>query len=432
MRAKEPILVVGAGFVGLSTATFLAIKGHQVTVAEKNPYTVESLGDGRLHFREPVLARKFSAVVKAKKLTIVRPSKDIYVKAPIIIIAIDSVDPADWSMRTDTFERMASWIGHSDRKRRGTIILKSTNILGFSEWFARKLGATPSASLLELAVCPEFLREGFAYEDTAKPWRVVVGADDVKTRRRVSTFYRRLYGSKMPIIGVDSQAAELIKLSSNLYLSHRLSFIHEIAEYARKHDLDMEAIGRGIGLDPRIGQVYFTPGLGFGGSCLPKDCHLINARELDQEFTFETARTALTINQSVLDGVVDSLKGRLGSLRGKRIAFWGVAFKPESDDVRGSTAVKLALMLRRRGAIVCISDPYMGKVHSISEGGLALTADDNEVLRGASALIIGAAHHRFSRRKPDAAALTMKTKVVVVRFGILKRESWKNAGFEFV
>ncbi|MFH1686694.1 MAG: nucleotide sugar dehydrogenase [bacterium] len=432
MQTRQPILVVGAGFVGLATATFLAGLGYRVTVAEKNPYTVESLSDGRLHFREPLLAAKFSSVVQRNRLTIVRPSRDLFVNAPMIIIAIDSVDPADWSMRTNDFERMASWIGHSERRQRGVVILKSTNILGFSQWFAGELGRTPSGAMLELAVCPEFLREGLAFEDTAKPWRVVVGADAAGTRRSVTSFYRRIYGRRIPIVTVDSRAAELIKLSSNLYLSHRLAFIHEVAEYARRHDLDMAAIGRGIGLDPRIGQEYFRPGLGFGGSCLPKDCHLINAGELGQKFTFESARTALAVNQSVLDGVVDSLKDRLGNLRGRRIAFWGVAFKPESDDVRGSTAVGLALMLRRRGARVSLHDPYLIGAEKITQGNLPLIGDRAQVLSGASALVIGTAHRRFKNWKASEAASIMKSKVVVDRYGLLSRRSWEKAGFEFV
>ena len=432
MTTNDSILVVGAGFVGLATAAFLATKGLSVTVAEKNQFIVDSLRKGKLHFREPELAERLKATVGARRLRVVLPSREIYQKASIIIVAIDSADQQTWKMKLAAFERMAAWIGGIKRKQPAVVLLKSTNILGFAGLFRQLLDQAAFGHEVQLVVNPEFLREGCAYEDTARPWRVVVGADDPKARRRVVRFYKKLLSASVPIIETDCASAELIKLGANLYLSHRLAFIHEIAEYAHLQSLDLAAVKQAIGLDPRIGSDYFEPGLGFGGSCLPKDCYLINSRESGTRFTFHTAETALEINERVLMNIVTVLQSRLSSLKRKKIALLGAAFKPETDDTRGSQAVKLALKLRRRGAKVAVYEPFLTAADRIVEGNLPLEHDLNETLMNAHVIVIGTAHRRFRNLRPKTVAALVKNKLVCDRFGLLNRTTWEKHGFEFV
>lgn len=432
MKADDSILVVGAGFVGLATAAFLATKGYEITVVEKNQLIIDSLNNGKLHFREPVLATKLKAAVSKGRLRVVTPSIERYRNASIIIVAIDSADRKTWKMKLAAFERMAEWIGSEKRRSPALVVLKSTNILGFSQLFRRLLDKAPHGGEVQLVVSPEFLREGTAYEDTARPWRVVVGADDPKARQRMVRFYRQMYPKTMPIVVTDCESAELIKLGANLYLSHRLAFIHEMAEYAGGRGLDFSAIQQGIGLDPRVGLDYFQPGLGFGGSCLPKDCYLINSNEAGSKFDFLTAETALDINQRVLTNLVTALRERIGKLKNKKIAILGAAFKPECDDTRGSQAVKLALMLRRRGASVSIYDPYLKHSAKIVEGNLPLEHDLNQALASAHAIVIGTAHLQFRRLQPKKVAGLVKKQVVVDRFRIINRSNWEKNGFEFV
>ncbi|MDH4034696.1 MAG: nucleotide sugar dehydrogenase [candidate division Zixibacteria bacterium] len=432
MKADDSILVVGAGFVGLATAAFLATKDHQVTVVEKNPLIIESLNNGRLHFREPALAVKLKSAVTKNRLTVVPPSKERYQNTSMVIVAIDSADRKTWKMKLAAFERMAEWIGSEKRRQPAIVVLKSTNILGFSRLFRALLDKAPHGRSVQLVVNPEFLREGTAYEDTARPWRVVVGADEPKARQRMVRFYRQMYPKSMPIVTTDCESAELIKLGANLYLSHRLAFIHEMAEYANDRGLDIDAIQQGISLDPRVGGEYFEPGLVFGGSCLPKDCYLINSREAGNTFNFLTADTALEINERVLSHLVATLQNRIGKLKGKKIAILGAAFKPECDDTRGSQAVKLALMLRRRGAAVSIFDPYLKHAERIVEGNLPLSPDVDQTLSGAHALIIGTAHKKFAGLRPSKAAELVKRQCVADRFRLLNRSNWESKGFEFV
>lgn len=432
MKADDSILVVGAGFVGLATAAFLAAKGNKVTVVEKNPLIIDSLNNGRLHFREPALAAKLKSVVARGRLTVVISSKAWYQNASMIIVAIDSADSKTWKMKLAAFERMAEWIGSSKRHRPAMVVLKSTNILGFSQIFRALLDKAEHGREVQLVVNPEFLREGTAYEDTAHPWRVVIGADDPRALQRMVRFYRKMYPKSVPIVTTDCESAELIKLGANLYLSHRLAFVHEMAEYANGCGLDFTAIQQGLSLDPRVGADYFEPGLGFGGSCLPKDCYLINSNEAGSKFDFLTADTALKINERVLTNLVSALQKRTGKLKNKKIAILGAAFKPECDDTRGSQAVKLALMLRRRGASISIYDPYLKRSEKIVEGNLPLSPNLKHALSGACAVIIGTAHQQFRRLQPKKMAALVKTRLVVDRFRILNRSNWEKNGFEFV
>jgi len=432
MKSKERILVVGAGFVGLATATFLAERMGAVAVAEKNQFTVESLGRGKLHFHEPELGRRFARAMSSGRLSVSLPNKELYRQATIIIIAIDSVDVSNWKMRLETFRRMVRWIGDEKRRAKTTVVLKSTNILGFADYFRGLLDDTAYGKSVGLAVNPEFLREGYAYEDTARPFRIVVGSDDPAVRKRLSSFYKSVYGSRIPMVSPDARSAELIKLASNLYLSHRLAFVHEIASYARRTGLDAAPILNGLSLDSRIGGDYFKPGLGFGGSCLPKDCNLINAQELGNKFHFLTAETALAINERVLDEIIDLLKSRLGSLRGRKIAILGAAFKAETDDTRGSRAVMLARKLRRRGVRISIYEPYLEKADSIVDARLPLESSISDCLRAAHAIVIGTPHRSFRSLKPAVAASLVKRKLVCDPFALLVRSSWEKHGFRFI
>jgi len=431
MKSKNSILVVGAGFVGLATATFFARKGHFVTVAEINPNTIDPLNRGELHFHEPKLATEFRKAVKAGKLVVKQPTEEDYTGSRFVIIAIDSVDQRNWTMKSDAFEQMADWIGSKRYSPRHTVFLKSTNILGFSKFFRGCLDATPYGKEVELIVNPEFLAEGTAYEDTAEPSRVVIGTLDGKSGGAGEKLVRSLYPKAVPFINTTWKGAELIKLGSNLYLSHRLTFINELAEYARSINLDIPTICEGIGLDPRIGTHYFKPGLGFGGSCLPKDCRLINSEELEPKFDFQVAYTALLVNDDILESIVSRLKDRLGNLKGKKIALLGVAFKPEADDVRGSQVLKLAQKLKRRGARLSIYDPFVDGIDSPVDGKWDTESSWKDALKSANAVVVGTAHSAFKKITPAAASKLVRRKLVIDNYGHLNFKSWTKAGFKF-
>jgi len=432
MKSKPDILVIGAGYVGLASAVFMATKGYHITVADKDKDTISYLKKGKLHFREPLLADKLKRVINSKRLKASLPDKILYQSSKLIFIAIDSAEQLSWKMKLGSFNKIAQWIGEIKHKTPPVVILKSTNIIGFSEQFRALLDKTPYGKQVKLVVNPEFLREGFAFEDTSKPWRIIVGENNKNDAKPLIDIYKKVYPSKIPIIKTDCKSAELIKLASNVYLAHRLAFIHEIADFARLEELDIDSIREGIGLDQRIGLEYFKPGLGFGGSCLPKDCILINSDESNQKFTFESAVGALAVNDKLIKNLITNLKKTLGALKGKKTTILGAAFKPEIDDTRGSRAIKLAQALHRNGARVIIHDPYLNKTNKYIDGKLALESDFVKAVKNSSVIIIGTAHKKFTRINPGQVVKLVKSKYVVDYFGILNKAKWEKQGFKFI
>ncbi len=432
MKPKSDILVVGAGYVGLATAVFLADRSYPVTVVEKNDELVRSLRRGAIPFREPELARRLRRVLRAGRISFVPPEPEPYRQADLIFVAIDSVDREIHRMRMNSFHRMAEWIGSARRRRPATVILKSTNAYGFASQFRRLLDKSPYGKDVRVIVNPEFLREGFAYDDTARPWRIILGADDKRHLAPLKKVYKVAYGPSIPVVETDCRSAEIIKLAANVYLAHRLSFIHEMADFARQEHLDIGPIKEGIGLDPRIGLDYFEPGLGFGGSCLPKDCVMINSPDSRADFVFQSARTALAVNDRLLDHMVASLKERLGTMKGKKIAILGITFKADLDDTRGSRAVQLALRLKKAGARLGVYDPYMTNHERTPEGGIALEKTLEDAVDKASAVVIGTAHKRFKRLKPSILKAHVQRKVVCDFYNILNRTTWTKAGFTVI
>ncbi|MEW5993184.1 MAG: nucleotide sugar dehydrogenase [Candidatus Zixiibacteriota bacterium] len=432
-RSSLPqITVVGGGYVGLATAVFLADKELPTTVLEKKPDRAAALSKGHLHFREPLLERTLKQTLRKGSIHICRPSPEAFISADYVFIAIDSADLSTGRMRLGSFEQMAQWIGGARSRRLKTIVLKSTNRIGFAATFDRMVNRPGARKKANVVVNPEFLREGYAYEDTSQPWRIIVGAKEKPAANALVRLYRSVYGRRIPVIVTDWESAELIKLGANVYLAHRLGFIHEMADFARMHDLDLEGIKQGIGLDPRIGLDYFEPGLGFGGSCLPKDCRLINSSESANKFEFLTAQTALAINERLLDNLVQRLHHHLGRLKGLKLALLGVAFKPEVDDTRNSQAVRLALKLKDRGATVVCYDPYLVGHSRVPDTNLPLENDITRVVKSATALIVGTAHREFRRLAPRQIGRRMARKLVCDCFNILNRKSWTQAGFEFI
>jgi UDPglucose 6-dehydrogenase len=432
MPSRPSILVVGAGYVGLATAVFLAKHGYPVTVVEKNHCLLNTLRLGRLHFLEPKLEKKLRQALRDKTLRFNAPIEQLYRDAQIIFIAIDSAHPSTGKMRLTAFKQIAEWIGGAGRTSNATVVLKSTNVIGFAEKFQRLLSKTVQGERIRLVVNPEFLREGYAYDDTANPWRIVIGVDRREAAAPLLNIYKKVYDKSIPVIVTDWKSAELIKLAANVYLSYRLAFVHEIADFARIHNLDMDAIRRGIGLDPRIGLDYFAPGLGFGGSCLPKDCLLINSADIAGDFRFKTARTALAINERVLDLLIVRLQKKLGQLKSVKIVILGAAFKPGVDDIRSSQAVKLGERLKKLGAQVFFFDSFLNKTGKEDVNGFPLAQQLDSAVNNASAVVIGTAHREFRSLKPERIAKLVSRKLVCDYFGLLPKKIWMKQGFEFI
>jgi len=350
------IAVVGTGYVGLVTGTGFSDFGHDVTCVDIDPKRVETLRAGEVPFYEPGLHDLIKRNVKLGRLKFTTSTEVAVADAEIVFIAVGTPSADDGSADLSYVTEAAKQIGAA-MTQFTVIVTKSTVPVGTAEKVKAAVGSV-ARHPFAIASNPEFLKEGDAVNDFLKPARVVIGAEDPKAIELLRELYRGMLRTNDRIQIMDLKSAELTKYAANCMLAVRISFMNELALLCESVGADIEHVRRGIGSDPRIGPKFLFAGAGFGGSCFPKDLRAL----------IHTARS-VDVNMSVIDAAehANERQKRLlgerilahfgGSLAGKRIALWGLAFKPETDDIRESPALVLAEQLSVAGATVVGYDP---------------------------------------------------------------------------
>ncbi len=345
------ILVAGGGYVGLSTATGFARQGHQMEIVEIDPLRSRMLQEGRLPFYEASLEKAFEAEVQAGRITIHTGYHSLRGRAEFAFICTSTPPTADGSLdTTQVFQAAEMLMDACEPPMR--LVLRSTVNPGTGQQLEERIGPNRGFDVL---ANPEFLREGSGLFDFEAPTRVVIGGSDQEAVNALARLYS--FVPDVPLLRTNTKTAELIKLSANAALAVRVSMANEIAHLAEAADADVELLLQGVGWDPRIGQEYLKPGIGFGGSCLPKD--LAAFRSAAQQTGFSTP---------VFDGASltnDTVVGRLSSraidimrhVPHPRVCIIGVGFKPGSDSLRSSQAVRLVRTLLLKGVKVALYDP---------------------------------------------------------------------------
>ncbi|RKZ29080.1 UDP-glucose 6-dehydrogenase, partial [bacterium] len=351
------ICVIGAGYVGLVTAVCVAEFGHNVRCLDIDEERVQALNDGRVPFYEPGLEELMRKNAAKGRFDFTTDIKVAVSGAEIIYIAVGTpMNPDDGSVNLEYVESAARDIARFLSP--GAIVVdKSTVPVGTARKVKKILVEAGAPENVQVVSNPEFLREGSAVKDFMEPDRVVIGADEAETAEIVKTIYAPLVDAGYEFLITSPEAAELIKYASNAFLAVKLTFINEIALLVDKVGVDVLDVARGIGLDRRIGAKYLHPGPGYGGSCLPKDTNglLHIARDFDSRLRL--VETAVAVNNSLRDVLVERVEKALGGLDGKRICLLGLAFKADTDDIRESPAIALARFFIDRGARVIAYDP---------------------------------------------------------------------------
>src|SRR5881409_3465931 len=354
--------MVGLGYVGLSTAACLASKFHVIGV-DLDKEKVKLIGRGVPPFREKGLSPLLRKHVQSGMLSCTTDSDPIST-ADFVFTAVGTPSTTSGEIDLSQVKSAVQSIGRAiaESKRRPVVIVKSTVVPGTSRSLVRILEQYSGKSFGEgFGLCsnPEFLREGQAIRDTLKPSRIVIGPIDQYSRDQVLSFYRSFYGEQMPpVVETSADTAELIKYSSNAFLATKISFINLIARICERiPGSDVTDVARGMGLDPRIGPLFLQAGPGFGGSCFPKDVEaLVNyAKRLGVDPSI--LKSTLEVNETQPDNLVSQAEKMLGRVQGKRIAVLGLAFNPDTDDVRESRAIPLIRKLVDKGAMVEAYDP---------------------------------------------------------------------------
>jgi UDPglucose 6-dehydrogenase len=395
--------VIGTGYVGLVAGAGFADFGNDVVCVDIDASRVEMLRRGEMPLHEPGLASMVQANYKGGRLTFSTSIAEAVYDADVVLIAVGTPSAPDGSADLSQVLRAAEEIGKAVNTDT-VVVTKSTVPVGTAERVRDAIAAVCSRPVA-VAANPEFLKEGSAVEDFLRPMRVVVGigqlgAPNTPAEARARTVMRRLYEPVVRtndrLMFTDTRSAEMIKYAANAYLAARVSFINDIANLCERAGADVELVRRGMGMDTRIGPRFLFPGIGFGGSCFPKDVRALlhTAREHGLELPMVAAANAINERQKTVlfDKMVAHFGGKPGDaavLKGKTVALWGLSFKPETDDIREAPALALIERLHAAGATLRATDPVAlpGAARRM-EGRAQLIEDAYEAARGADALVL--------------------------------------------
>lgn len=425
------ICVVGAGYVGLVTAACFAKLGHDVTCVDVNAGRVAAINQDRLPVREPHLDALWRRSRRQERL---RGTTEYAAAVPgrgFIFICVDTPAGSDGSADLrSVVDAAVSIAGHLGPDERPVVALKSTVPVGTAELVAGILaGRRPLGAVPPVVSNPEFLREGQAVADFLRPARVVIGAGDAVAAQAVADLYAPL---GRPAVFCDNRTAELIKYASNAFLATKVSFVNELAELCESYGVDVTDVARAIGMDPRIGRPYLDAGLGWGGSCLPKDLAALVSMAAARGVASPLLSAVVDVNRRQPQRVVQRLRRLLGSLEGRTVAVWGLTFKPDCNDLRGSQALALIRLLEEEGCRVRAYDPAAMEAAAPLLPGVALTADPYEAASGSDAVVLATAWPEFAAVDFGRLAGLVRRPVIIDGRNSLPAGEVLRAGFTYV
>ena len=419
MSDLQPVGVVGAGWVGLVTAACFAELGHTVVARDIVQEKVDALDRGELTFHEPGLADLLSQ--NRERLTFTTDIADVLETAKLLFVCVDT--PPTYSGDAD-LSRVRSVVDDLRSDGDHVLVMKSTVPAGTGETIRRDLPGLAYVS------CPEFLKEGTAIKDFMNPERVVVGADAEhgEAGDLVEELYRPMGGE---MVRTDVASAEMIKLASNAFLATKISFINEIANVCEEVGADVGEVALGMGLDSRIGPAFLKAGIGFGGSCFPKDVNALKMLAGNTGYHFQLLNAVIEVNELQKRRVVGKLQKHLGSLVGKRIALLGLAFKPDTDDMREASSLVLSARLQGEGAEVVAFDPVAAKGAEGLLGSVTMADSALGALDGADAVVLVTEWAEFSDLDWTEAASQMARPLLIDGRNFLDPETLHAAGFTY-
>ena len=412
---KPPLGVFGAGWVGLVTGACFADLGHEVVVRDVVPEKIEALQAGRVPFHEPGLAELVDR--NRERLTFTLDADELKADARIFFSCVDTPPLPSGEANLAPVWSVVEDLGAPDG---ATLVMKSTVPVGTGERIRAELDER-----VGYVSNPEFLSEGRGIEDFRRPDRIVIGADDAHGDR-VAALYE---GFDAPIVRTSIASAEMIKLASNAFLATRISFINEIANVSEAVGADIDEVAKGMGLDKRIGTSYLRPGVGYGGSCYPKDVPFLKLLAGSSGYHFQLLTAVMEVNELQKRRVVGKLKKHLGELSGKTVALLGLAFKPNTDDMRDAPSIVLAARLRAEGADVRAWDPFVTGHPELD--GVVIVPTVADAVRDADAAVIVTEWNELLDLASAEVRDAMRTPLIVDGRNLLDADAVRAAGFDY-
>jgi UDPglucose 6-dehydrogenase len=425
------IAVVGTGYVGLVTGTCLAETGNQVTCVDINEKKVKMMQDGQLPIYEPGLELLFNRNINQGRLHFTTKLADAIVDARIIFLALPTPPGGDGAADLSYVLGAAKDIAKQITEYK-VIVTKSTVPVGTADKITAVLNEHTD---VEFAVVsnPEFLREGVAVDDFMKPDRIIIGTLDERARKLMAELYAPYVRQGNPIIFMDPRSSELTKYAANSFLATKISFMNEIANLCELVDADVDMVRRGIGADDRIGRRFLFSGIGYGGSCFPKDVQALARSAGDYSYDFKILNAVMDVNYIQKKVLVEKVKKYFkDDIKGKKFAIWGLAFKPETDDIREAPSLYIIEDLLAAGATITAFDPEaMNNVKSVFGDKITYAANQYEALQGADALLILTEWSVF--RTPDFNQMErlLKAKVIFDGRNLYDLEKMIDCGYYY-
>ena len=406
------IAVVGTGYVGLVTGTCFAENGNHVTCVDIDANKVEKMKNGIIPIYEPHLDVLFERNIKQNRLVFTTNLEEAIKDATIVFLALPTPPGEDGSADLSYVLGVAKQLGKIIKDYK-IIINKSTVPVGTAEK-VRAAVAENATCEFDVISNPEFLREGFAVDDFMKPDRVVIGTKSEKAKKIMNELYAPFVRQGNPIYFMDERSSELTKYAANAFLATKITFMNEIANLCERVGANVDSVRIGIGSDDRIGKRFLFAGIGYGGSCFPKDVQALAKTSSEYNYDFQILNSVMTVNEKQKITIVEKIKTFYNNqLEGKKFALWGLAFKPDTDDIREAPALYIIRELLAAGATISTFDPEaMANVKKLLGDTIEFSNDQYETLNGADALIIATEWSVF--RTPDFEKMNglMKAKVI--------------------
>ncbi len=425
------IAVVGTGYVGLVTGTCFAETGNNVICVDIDVEKVRKMQDGIVPIYEPHLDVIFERNIKQGRLAFTTNLAEAIENAKVIFLALPTPPGEDGSADLSYILGVADDLGKLIKDYK-VIVDKSTVPVGTAEKVRVAIAKNAKVEF-DVVSNPEFLREGFAVDDFMKPDRVVIGTSSEKAKHIMGDLFKPYVRQGNPVIFMDEKSAELTKYAANAFLATKITFMNEIANLCELLGADVDKVRIGIGSDDRIGKRFLFPGIGYGGSCFPKDVQAIAKSASDVGYNFALLQAVMEVNEKQKTIIVPKILEYFGgSLKGKKIALWGLAFKPDTDDIREAPALYIIEELLKAGAEVTAFDPEaMNNVKKLLGTKINFTENHYDALNNADALVIATEWSLFRNPDFDKITATLKNKVIFDGRNLYDNQSMKELGFTY-
>ncbi|MBI1268758.1 MAG: nucleotide sugar dehydrogenase [Cryomorphaceae bacterium] len=425
------IAVIGTGYVGLVTGTCLAETGNNVVCVDIDRDKIERMRNGEVPIYEPHLDVLFERNVKAGRLSFTHDIEDVIEDSKIFFLALPTPPGEDGSADLSYVLGVADQLGRLIKDYK-VIVDKSTVPVGTAEKVRAAVAENCNVPF-DVVSNPEFLREGFAVDDFLKPDRIVVGVSSERARKVLEELYRPFVRQGNPLIFMDEKSAELTKYAANAFLAMKITFMNEIANFCEKVGADVDQVRIGMGTDTRIGKRFLFPGIGYGGSCFPKDVQALAKSGKENGFNFEILEAVMDVNNDQKTILFQPMKEYFhGNLKGVRIAIWGLAFKPETDDIREAPSLYMIEKLINEGAEIVAFDPEATEnVRKLLGHRIQYATTQYEALENSDALLICTEWSVFRTPDFDVISEKLNNKAIFDGRNLYDLEKMRELGYHY-